>query len=1360
MASVEGQCQALQLSDGERCTNEATNANLLFCKFHAKQVYGLYKGYKRRNARLDAIDDEAPSLLKNSEIPLANETFEKIEDVEVLREIHVYLFDKYVLIGKVIDARKLHHKHFYSLNIDYGHQSYLDKLSSQRHIILLALGRLEKHTAQVLYQKEQWFSWVRKIQDEEEARSEKEQKKVKLEAALFKRHWKQLQARLQQKREKEEKKRQDAYLEDAFQERMAMSAEESEDDETWDPIEDMARDDRDRYIDLIKHFLWMGGLEAEEDSPTTSLGGKTEGLALGEESQPPKKAKKRPKAKGGIANKKTGGSNSGSSNSRDAKGNDHGQQRLLAMQQEDEDSAASDLPEPDKGNIETEEEMRKRLKEGVKKNYNDAAGWHLVGTLENPHETYAKTAPMTDDEIESVVRDVREIKVLLFCRLLLVQASLLPAALRAPSMPEFLRDPGIVESDLRDLCLKVEKPSLQEIRDACADFARGDDVDDDEEEEEEEDYEGESFEDLLLEDRRYSHLHSQDWLFENVMRQVAGKKSRKKKKKRKTKVTICGKSIWNHSSERAMSRDGWLQFSIIAKDCDLKHAIQLCRNWNEFSDLNLLTHWQYFPASNWVAWGGNRLTQQLQDLELFPYFMDLEAQQHNRHNQVGGRATRARRQHDFVEARNVMAVHMKRSDPVTRRFLQYLMMRPGETLVLVRDGKTGRVITAPPEEHLWTYRIKQGLGRASKSEWLNILEVGPQFFKLTDKLREWRFGFDNYYDIFIWDFVPGEPGMNLYNVVVSELRNAWRITQPRDVYAHMKPLLQTLTRESDTMRTRQIKPGEVVKSLWETVTDERNEFRLFDIKDRNVMDRSHSDLSQSPYMFYNEANAAEDEVLFPDELASSDANVPFREIRNGISRIERSLMPSSMKTIAKGLEELTRGDGPLKALGSINGNGEAGPWALPNIFKTGLKQLLKEDISPSQRMLLTSVSLGAMPKKPKLSDMEEMERDRAIGFKESFHAGDLEPGGTPNFREVQDKITLMLNYGHSGPTDWVWFLVDTLKWLGLQARYDTYIQDPAAPWPHSYIVQDLVRAFACMAMFFPELEVTALVTKFIQSTQCEGLRNSLLFDPKERRKTRPDRRGRTSYKFRDKAFWAAWNKFMQGPRYYADDYPMDWSLAIRPIIAHLYREGVIGPAYLQNDSQVVAGMATANTEPHRPGKLDLFINYEDKYGNFPMEIPSYLTPPDKWPELLPKAQSFAAKHPTARFGLLRLWSAPHYYPFMVGLHNRQSMSFLDSAGRAWEWKFVPKDMPGSEYSAHRVTESRLEILQAQFKDNVVNRGDLILVMGADSQELFKYCTAVTFAMQTKPWLREIDLWKSFINVDLDFLIDLDSHWLD
>lgn len=91
---------------------------------------------------------------------------------------------------------------------------------------------------------------------------------------------------------------------------------------------------------------------------------------------------------------------------------------------------------------------------------------------------------------------------------------------------------------------------------------------------------------------------------------------------------------------------------------------------------------------------------------------------------------------------------------------------------------------------------------------------------------------------------------------------------------------------------------------------------------------------------------------------------------------------------------------------------------------------------------------------------------------------------------------------------------------------------------------------------------------------------------------------------------------------------------------------------------------------------------------------------------------------------------------------------------------MPKDMPGSEFSAHHTNARRLELLKEQFGDRVVSRGDVVLVMGEDAPDLLKYCTAVTFALQTKPWLREVDLWKSFINVELDLLEKLDPIWLD
>lgn len=76
-----------------------------------------------------------------------------------------------------------------------------------------------------------------------------------------------------------------------------------------------------------------------------------------------------------------------------------------------------------KANIESEKEVRQRLNEGVAKNRENVNGWQLVGTTDNPVETYARTAPMPEDEIDSVIKDVREIKKLLFSRLILEQAS-------------------------------------------------------------------------------------------------------------------------------------------------------------------------------------------------------------------------------------------------------------------------------------------------------------------------------------------------------------------------------------------------------------------------------------------------------------------------------------------------------------------------------------------------------------------------------------------------------------------------------------------------------------------------------------------------------------------------------------------------------------------------------------------------------------------------------------------------------------------------------------------------------------------------------------------------------------------------
>lgn len=123
---------------------------------------------------------------------------------------------------------------------------------------------------------------------------------------------------------------------------------------------------------------------------------------------------------------------------------------------------------PNKDNIETESDMRKRLKEGVVKDATLVE--RLIDPALLPPQFQLKTAPLEDEETTSLIEEIKEIKLLIFCRLILRHTSLFAKALCAPSIGEFLNNTSITKSDLRALCLAAEHPDYRIIRDACTDF--------------------------------------------------------------------------------------------------------------------------------------------------------------------------------------------------------------------------------------------------------------------------------------------------------------------------------------------------------------------------------------------------------------------------------------------------------------------------------------------------------------------------------------------------------------------------------------------------------------------------------------------------------------------------------------------------------------------------------------------------------------------------------------------------------------------------------------------------------------------------------------------------------------------------
>lgn len=210
-------------------------------------------------------------------------------------------------------------------------------------------------------------------------------------------------------------------------------------------------------------------------------------------------------------------------------------------------------------------------------------------------------------------------------------------------------------------------------------------------------------------------------------------------------------------------------------------------------------------------------------------------------------------------------------------------------------------------------------------------------------------------------------------------------TSTGSIFSHGTALAH-IAREKDTMRTRKINAGEDVESIWDTVTGEQVEFRVFNIQEGQMTSKSTRELGSSPYLFYNDANVVEDEILFPDEVDSNKKSVPFREIRNGISRIETPNFPSRVRQLEKSLALAREGKDPAAAFEETLDSDEGSIWALPKVWQTGFGQLLQGTLSVQQRKLLNRTGLDTINQSQLLVDrledadpMEIMERDRSFG---------------------------------------------------------------------------------------------------------------------------------------------------------------------------------------------------------------------------------------------------------------------------------------------------------------------------------------------------------------------------------------------
>ncbi|KAG9239309.1 hypothetical protein BJ875DRAFT_501529 [Amylocarpus encephaloides] len=1038
--------------------------------------------------------------------------------------------------------------------MNYGHEKYLDILQGQKATITKALERLERRTAEVLYKKEQWFNW---------------------------RHWKATEQRMNVHQAKENKKRQDSFLEKIYRERTAKQEEDSEMD--CDPIEDILEDTRG---DFIKETM-PTPVPVEVATPAS-----TENRIQAKKGK--KKKNKSPSAHADTASERT----------------------------------------PDKSLIESKEEMAQRLEHGMDYNHDEIVGV-MAGTYENP---------------------VIETKT-------------------AYSIEEFLADNEVTPAALRDPCFELESPGLQEIRDACVDLFRKEDEEeeedspmtgtDNEEVKEERDFRprkrpGDLPDEWKLKrdkiriakevrERDESNFPPLDAHFGQVgstaidfgdwdRKLVKYRDPIERRKGNKIRVSLCGRTIWNYPSNKTMTRAGWMQFCIIAKDRRVEDAVELCRHWDEFFELNILACWNYFPGANWVHWIGGRPKQQLLQMA------------------------------SLSRCSLTVTSLMSRS----QGFITYYESNSPDAEQITVHHQSGR--------------------------------HGPQ--RRSHAMFEAR------------------------NIIALRCRTGL------NMYRNESEFLKTLCRPTESHRVRNIRLEDGrMKSIWDEMSHEKTRFFYGEITkdDRQRIRDEYLGLgTEAPmpinnlfprFALYRDTDAAEDKILFPEEnMDPLDIGKPTEPIRSWEAE------GFSLNRFVKGMDLV---DSDIDSEGgeivSDDGDEEWDDEESEEDEDDDMFDLEAGDDGPLKPGESKNMDLML-----KLLQQPEDTRDRGdynrindefMRFmdKEKFNT-DLEPHAQNRYSEMLAMAKASRKYAHK----YLMGFDTPTTFLRL-----TIMVDMTVPQEDS---KDAHKAVAKVAPFFDK--------GFLDHELGAKFKNSLLFKLEDRARALPCFRTQVSNKMRPAAFWKPYDEACKAMKHKNDleALPLEYESTTRPIIAHLYKSGILRT----RSHQYFAGKAFSTAEPSRPGIQDFFIDYRVQIPTIkmpPTMVDTYTVTPFKT-----TAQKYAAKHPNARFSILRLWSSAYFYPLMIGPKTHDATAFRDTIRRNFIWMFIPKDMPCSEWSIHFRLVRGLNL----------NKRDKYLVMAENKEELCKLTSMVVYAVERRPWRHEIDLWKSFLDVDSGFVQRLDD----
>ncbi|KAK5122093.1 hypothetical protein LTR85_004339 [Meristemomyces frigidus] len=584
------------------------------------------------------------------------------------------------------------------------------------------------------------------------------------------------------------------------------------------------------------------------------------------------------------------------------------------------------------------------------------------------------------------------------------------------------------------------------------------------------------------------------------------------------------------------------------------------------------------------------------------------------------------------------------------------------------------------------------------------------------------------------------------------LVKANRFCEGRDFYARLAPVLKTLHRDGESGRVRDVRPGEM--TIYDFIDSGRATSFFGDApRPDSIVDT----VKDGDPFFYNDRDAGEDLVLFPEEsggkggAAIVDTGDPIMSklMAHGPSmkrfildldsdedsddfedpdvlRLEGQATKQRKSVTKAEHERALLPPCPYGDLDDVDTdcNCPECEWigqqrvcdTIPeladykedcSVYSDDFEEESGGDVVLANRLkeFCFDDPFDGRERDPGQDWMAHVNREKSKVFKQQMHAAEIEQGAKARWTELKamiDDAKRVISKNR----------LNRVRFYGLLMDMNWHVSE------HRLVTRDMQEAFATVSMFFPDFGVDS-------NTELRAWKHSLarkpsLFDNVMKANKLPYARKINSNRTMPDAFWVEPDRVClemcsSCPDIHRKPPPREWDKVVRPMIAKLFKAGIIGPGYVPypEGHSLVASDPEARPEEHllaAPGAMQAswYVDYRDWREDWPT-MPASIRDPTTV-DLLASARRFAAKSPAARFTLLRLWTHSHFYPITLGLEKRDWVSFSDCIGRSWTWTFIPNDMPNSEWSMQHNTDLRLARIKRQYGRRFEVKRDMVLVM--------------------------------------------------